>query len=120
MLSRSAVSTNAQGFMLLEDGKFGEAKKKFDEALQINPAAPAPKMNLAELAAKDGNLTQAISLYRQAIEDDPERGLAYLRLGQLILKNGGSKEEVKKIWEKGLTATPDEEILEKLRTVLRD
>ena len=118
--AKSAVATNALGFMLLEDKKYDEAKKYFLEALQISPSAAAPKMNLAELSAKDGDYKEAISLYRQAIADEPDRGLAYLRLGQLIIDSGGSGEEAKSIWEKGLQATPDEDILAKIRKVLEE
>ncbi len=122
----SAVATNALGYLSLEDQKFDEAKKQFEEALRIEPTAAPPKMNLAELAAKDGNYTQAITLYRNALKDDPERGLAYLRLGQLIMQSGGSpsassgqaREEARAIWQEGLKSTPDEEILAKLRKEL--
>jgi len=117
---KSAMCTNALGYMLLEDKKYDEARNYFIEALKINPAASAPKMNLAELAASDGNFTQAISLYRRAIEDDPERGLAYLRLGQLIIDSGGSKEEAGKIWQKALTVTTDTEIRNQLQQALKD
>jgi len=116
--AKSATAANALGFMLLEDGKFTEAKSHFLEALAIDPKAPAPKMNLAELSVKDGDYKEAITFYRQAIKDDPERGLAYLRLGQLIIASGGSEREAREIWQKGLKATPDEEILKQLREAL--
>lgn len=119
-IAASAVSLNALGFMLLEEKKFKEAEELFAKALEINPFAAAPKMNLAELSAKYGDLNQAIWLYKQAIKDDPERGLAYLRLGQLIIQAGGSKNEAKDIWQKGLKSTPDEEILTKLQQALND
>jgi tetratricopeptide (TPR) repeat protein len=116
--AKSATAANALGFMLLEDGKFEEAKSRFLDALAIDPKAPAPKMNLAELSVKDGDYKEAITFYRQAIKDDPERGLAYLRLGQLIIASGGSEREAREIWQKGLKATPDEEILKQLREAL--
>lgn len=114
-ITPSAVSLNALGFMLLEEKKFKEAEQMFVKALEIYPSAAAPKMNLAELSVKYGDLNQAIKLYKQAIIDDPERGLAYLRLGQLIISSGGSMDEARQIWQKGLKATPDEEILKQIR-----
>lgn len=117
-IAPSATSLNALGFMLLEDRKFDEAKNYFQKALEIDPKAAAPKMNLAELAAYGGQFNKAINLYRQSIKDDPERGLAYLRLGQLIIQSGGSKDEARQIWQKGLKATPDEEILKQIRKEL--
>ena len=119
-ISQSAVATNALGYMLLEDKKFKEAEQHFLQALKIDPTAAAPKMNLAELAAKDGDLTTAIKFYKQAIKDDPERGLAYLRLGQLIIHSGGSENEAKQVWQKGLKMTPDEEILKQIRKELEN
>lgn len=116
--SKSAVAANALGFMLLEDNKYDEAKEKFLNALKIKPDASAPKMNLAELAAQDGDYAKAVSLYRQVIKDDPERGLAYLRLGQLIVDSGGSAEEAKDLWNKGLKTTPDDEIIRKIKEEL--
>ena len=118
-MAPSAVSLNALGFMLLEEKKFKEAEELFIKALEINPFASAPKMNLAELSAKYGDLNQAIKLYKQAVKDDQERGLAYLRLGQLIIQSGGSKDEAKKIWQTGLTATPDKEMITKLQQALK-
>ncbi|MBI3380349.1 tetratricopeptide repeat protein [Candidatus Gottesmanbacteria bacterium] len=116
---KSAVSANALGFILLEDGKFDEARQLFLQALEIKPDAAAPKMNLAELKANNGDYKEAMSLYRQAIKDEPDRGLAYLRLGQLIIDSGGDKDEAKEIWKKGLSATPDQEILAKIRKALQ-
>jgi len=117
-IAPSAVSLNALGFMLLEEKKFDEAKTLFIQALETAPYSAAPKMNLAELSVKYGDLNQAIELYRQAIRDEPERGLAYLRLGQLIIQSGGSENEAREIWQKGLSATPDENILKQIREVL--
>ncbi|MDP3973325.1 MAG: hypothetical protein Q8P92_00675 [Candidatus Daviesbacteria bacterium] len=117
-IAPSAVSLNTLGFMLLEEKKFDEAKTLFIQALAITPYSAAPKMNLAELSVKYGDLNQAIGLYRQAIRDEPERGLAYLRLGQLIIQSGGSENEAREIWQKGLSATPDENILKQIREAL--
>ena len=97
-----------------------EALEQYQKALEIDDKAAAPKMNLAELAVKDGDLQHAIELYKRAIEDDPERGLAYLRLGQLIIQNRGSRQEVIAIWKKGLVSTPDEEIKKKLQKALSE
>lgn len=119
-LSPSAIAKNALGVMALEDKEYETAKKLFLEALLINPRAAAPNMNLGELAAKDGNFKDAIARYRQAVRDDPQRGLAYLRLGQLMIASGGSPQEARRIWEKGMKATPDEEILERLRQAIND
>lgn len=117
-LAPSAVTLNALGYMLLEVGTFDQAKNLFVQALEVNPSSAAPKMNLAEIATKDNNWKQAIDLYKKAIADDPQRGLAYLRLGQIMVMSGKPRTQAYEVWEKGLAATPDKDILEKLRDEL--
>lgn len=117
-LSPSATSTNALGFLALQRDDFNLGKGLFEKALRVNPDAAAPKMNLAELAAKDGDYETAIKLYREAISNEPDRGLAYLRLGELIIQSGGNHEDAVTVWKQGLAATPDEEILKKINHAL--
>lgn len=114
----SGVSTNALGYIFLEEGNLPEAKKMFEQAIKLNPEFASPYMNLGELAAHDKNFVQAIRLYKQAIEKEPDRGLAYLRLGQLIKDSGGSLNEATKYWRLGLERSSDEEIRKKLQEQL--
>ncbi|MBI4008602.1 hypothetical protein HY357_00040 [Candidatus Roizmanbacteria bacterium] len=136
-IAPSAVSANALGYFLLEDmvqSKGGlpgvtaglpagrQAKKYFEKALKINPNATSPKMNLAELAAAERNWDQAISLYREALEDDYEkkRGFGYVRLGEFIIDSGGSVEEAKKIWEEGIINTINQDVRKKLEMLINE
>ncbi len=114
----SAIAANALGYFALEDEQFDAATEWFHKALAINPEAAAPKMNLAELARYQGNIQEAIALYRQAIKDDPGRGLGYLRLGQLIVESGGTREEAEKIWKEGLVKAEGSERAQELKNEL--
>lgn len=118
LVSPSAVAANALGYILMEKGQFSAAQTKFHEALKIDPKSAPPKMNLGEISANSKNYQEAINLYREAINDDPERGIGYLRLGQLIIESGGSEDEARKIWERGLKVTTDEEISNSIRNEL--
>lgn len=116
----SAISANAIGYLLLEEKNYAEAKTYFLKALQINPNYAPSKMNLAELDVKDGNLNEAVSLYREAIKDEFEqkRGFAYLRLGELIIISGGTKEDAIKIWQEGLSKTLNKDVINKLHELI--
>jgi cytochrome c-type biogenesis protein CcmH/NrfG len=59
-------------------------------------------MNLGELAVRAGNLDLAISLYQKAKTIAPDRGLIYIRLGQIMIADNQSPDKAKAIWEEGL------------------
>ena len=105
----SSKSLNIIGFILLQKGKFVEAKTYFEKAIAIYPYNESPYMNLAELTLKDRDPYQAIKLYEQAKKLAPDRGLIYIRLGQLILETYGDKERTLNTWKEGLQKTVDSE-----------
>lgn len=117
-ITPSARSHNAIGFILLQQGQYDAAKAEFEQALKYDHTFESPYMNLAELAAKDGDLDTAIKLYQQARERAPDRGLIYIRLGQLFLEKTGDLDQAKKIWQQGLKETVDDEAKEKLKELL--
>ena len=73
---------------------------------------------MAELSARDGDLDSAINLYLKARLLAPDRGLIYIRLGQLTLENGGSIEDARNIWQKGLENTVDEDAKKQLTKLI--
>lgn len=117
-IAKSARTSNAIGFLLLKENRFAEAKARFEEARNLDPTFESPYMNLAELAAKDGKIDEAIALYYQAQKRAFDRGLIYIRLGQLILRQTGDRARVKKIWESGIQHTVDEDARAKLKELL--
>jgi len=114
----SAHSSNAIGFILLQKGQFEEARKRFLEAKTLDPSFESPYMNLAELSAKDGDLDNAISLYQEAKDLAPDRGLIYIRLGQLTLEKTQDLQEAKQIWEDGVKNTADADAKKQLELLL--
>lgn len=117
-IADSARSRNAIGFILLPKGQFQEAKLQFEKAIALNPYFESPYMNLAELALKDGQIDAAINFYIKAQKLAPDRGLIYIRLGQLILQKEGDKEKVQKIWQEGIKNTVDEDAKNKLQSLI--
>jgi len=110
----SSKSRNALGFILLKKGRFEEASQEFQKAIVYDAGNESPLMNLAELAAKDKNYPGAIAFYEKALPLAPDRGLIYIRLGQLYLQNGDDLPKAKAIWQKGVENTVDEETKQKL------
>jgi tetratricopeptide (TPR) repeat protein len=95
------------------------AKNRFEEAMRIDPTFESPYMNLAELAAHNGDIQSAIQLYAKAKELAPDRGLIYVRLGELYIEGTGDIASAKKIWEQGLKNTADDEKKNELRDLLK-
>lgn len=117
-IAKSARTSNAIGYIKGQDGDFATAQKRFEEAMQIDPTFESPYMNLAELAARSGDLPAAIQLYREAGSRAPDRGLIYIRLGQLTLQYSGNKDEVRQIWQNGITNTVDADAKKQLSQLL--
>ncbi len=117
-MAKSARTSNAIGFLMLKENKFDEAKKRFEEAISLDPTFESPYMNLAELAAKDGKLDEAITLYYQAQKRAFDRGLIYIRLGQLVIQRSGDTNKAKQVWNEGLKYTVDEDAKKRLTELL--
>jgi cytochrome c-type biogenesis protein CcmH/NrfG len=75
-------------------------------------------MNLAEITTHDGDLSKAINLYQTAEKLAPDRGLIYIRLGQLTLENGGTIDDAKAIWQEGAQKTVDADAKSQLEKLL--
>jgi predicted Zn-dependent protease len=75
-------------------------------------------MNLAEIKARDKDLSEAITLYTKAQNLAPDRGLIYLRLGQLYILKDNDMKNAKSIWSMGLENTVDEELKNRIKELL--
>jgi tetratricopeptide (TPR) repeat protein len=119
-ISKSARTHNALGYIYLLQGEYVKAKERFLEAINQDPWFESPFMNLAELAVKDGDLDTAIANYQKAKTRAEDRGLIYIRLGQLLLERDGNqaKSEVRKLWEQGIAKTVDEDAKKELEKLL--
>jgi tetratricopeptide (TPR) repeat protein len=55
------------GYDLLEQGKFDQARKVFEEVLRQDPGHPLALNNLAAIMVKQGNYDQALACLKQAL-----------------------------------------------------
>lgn len=114
----SARNENAIGNILMQKGQFDEAKKYFIQAVDSDPSFESPYMSLGELSVRDGDLETAIGFYQHAKVLARDRGLIYIRLGQLILQKDGDKIRARDIWEDGVKNTIDDDAKAKLNELL--
>lgn len=114
----SGHTRNAIGYIELKKGNFDDARKQFELAIPLDPSFESPLMNLAEIAAKDGDLNSALTLYQHAQKLAPDRGLIYVRLGQLMLARGDDRESVRAIWQQGVNETLDLNTTNQLKKLL--
>ncbi len=115
----SARSRNAIGYLLLQQKKYDKAKQEFEKAIILDPEFESPYMNLAELSYKDGDLKTAFDLYAKAVKLAPDRGLIYIRAGQIYLQMSGDKTYTRTIYGKGIKNTVDDDAKAKLQQLLK-
>jgi Tfp pilus assembly protein PilF len=101
-------------------GDLTTAKVWLAMAANTDPTFESPYMNLGELAAHDGDIDTAVALYRTALKKASDRGLIYIRLGQLMLQqNPNSRDGVRALWERGVKLTSDDEAAAKIKALLK-
>jgi Tfp pilus assembly protein PilF len=72
-----------KGMEALNEGKKEEARKHFEQALQIYPEYAGAQNNLGLLFVKEGKQEEGKRAFQKAIEMDPEFVRAYLNLARL-------------------------------------
>jgi Tfp pilus assembly protein PilF len=71
ILSRDMLLAN-QGFDLLNQGKYTDAEKRFDEALAENPDNPFALLNQGVVYQTTGRTEKAKSMYEKVIKLNPK------------------------------------------------
>jgi len=71
------------GIIYSSKGKFEEAKKEFEKAIEINPANPAIYNELGVLYRRMGKFQDSESAYKKALSINPNFAYAHLNLGIL-------------------------------------
>lgn len=116
--SNSSKSRNTIGFIYLKKGRYEEARKEFEQAAILDITNESPLMNLAELAASNKQYEEAIFYYQKALTLAPDRGLIYIRLGQLYISGRNDIKSAREIWQKGVKETVDDEAKATLNKLL--
>lgn len=117
-IADSGHTKNAIGYMYLTQGKIDQAKPLFEQAMNLDPSFESPLMNLAEIYAHDGDLDTALYLYQQANKLAPDRGLIYIRLGELIIQKSGDTKTARAVWQEGVQNTVDTDAKAQLKKLL--
>ncbi|MCZ7582076.1 MAG: tetratricopeptide repeat protein [Deltaproteobacteria bacterium] len=93
-LAKMARLRNKQGLEFFRNKEYPEAMRAFREAYELNPKDAEVANNLAYLLDLLGNRQEAEEFYRQTIENDPARYIAYLNLADLLGRKGESPERL--------------------------
>jgi putative PEP-CTERM system TPR-repeat lipoprotein len=97
MLARNpedpAILTLAGNVFAASDDK-PEARKYFNQALQIRPGFVPATLSLAGLEEQEGNYAEAVALYKGIVDSDPESTTPLLALARLAESQGKKQEMI--------------------------
>ena len=82
------LAWNSLGVTLAGLGRYAEARRHFEEALERSPDDVTTLYNLGQLCQSGGELSQALRLFRRCLELDPANVYTLYRLGQLAEQQG--------------------------------
>ena len=80
------------GAFLVSKGRFRDAEQRLRAAIELDPAAGGPHVNLGNLLADLGDAAAAEAEFRRALELDPEDSAAHYDLAVLLAEAGRSAE----------------------------
>ncbi len=106
-IADSSKTRNTLGYIHLLRNEYDKAQFEFEKAIQIFPSNESPYMNLAEIYLKNGYPDRAIELYQAAKNLAPDRGLIYIRLGQITNEVYKDRMSALEIWKEGVKNTTD-------------
>ncbi|MGM0412183.1 MAG: tetratricopeptide repeat protein [Pseudomonadota bacterium] len=105
-----AHALNALGYTLTEQtDRYAEARDYIERALELEPDDPNILDSMGWVEYQLGNLAEAEEWLRRAWEAAPGPEIA-AHLGEVLWERG-QEEEARQIWEEGLEAEPDAEVL---------
>lgn len=82
---QSAVLLGIEADLLAARGKAGEAEQVHKRAMVESDDAEGARLRMAEFYALAGNRPQALATLQEAVKASPQRGEAWLRLGELLI-----------------------------------
>lgn len=90
----SPIGWNLEGGALLAKGQLDDARQAFASALELDADFLPARINLAQLALRDGNHAEAEGQFRQILLRDEASVRAYLGLARISLQQGNGNEAV--------------------------
>jgi len=98
---------NNLGGVLIDQGRFAEARPHLEAAVRITPAYAEAQTNLGVVLAHEGDFPGAIARYREAIRLDPTRPMAYNNLASALAQAGQPEEALEPLGQ-SLALQPDQ------------
>ncbi len=95
------------GVALAEEGRFPEAIKQYQAALQIEPNAPNLQTDYGNALAKSGRIPEAIEHYRAALRVLPDSPITHNDLANALAATPGSIPEAIAEYQTALRLKPD-------------
>jgi len=105
MVPPSAQKMYDKAYRAFEKGKYDDAQKQLDGALEIDPKFPAAINLRATMALNNGDTTTARELFEQTIHIDPSNCAAYIALAA-IYNHEGRFDDAMLASQKGLSLAP--------------
>lgn len=87
-VSHLAHSHYSLGNAYLKQGKYDQARKAYQYALEADPKYPLVHLNLGVIAYREGHLPEAEEEYRKEIAIDPNDAMAWNNLGVVYMDKG--------------------------------
>lgn len=111
-----AAALNALGYTLADKtNRLEEAHDYIERALALTPNDPAVLDSMGWVYYRQGNMQEALSKLRQAMQAMPDHEIA-AHLGEVLWVTG-VHDEAKKVWRSGLELNPESQIIH--QTILR-
>ncbi len=102
---RAWIAQNNLGTFLMEQGRFGEAAKRFALTLELNPAHREAPLNLALAHERLGEPARAIAEVHRLIERVPDHAQAHYQLGRMLAAAGDTAGALR-AYESAIAADP--------------
>ena len=102
----AAIVRNLRGYLHAALGEDAAARKDFEAAITSEPAFFPAYFNLARLAIKDGNHTQAVKVLQQVLDQDANQAEALLYLA-VIKQREDDQDGAAKLWMQAAEHNPD-------------
>ena len=106
----NAMALNALGYTLADrTTRYSEARDLIQKAHSLNPDDPAILDSLGWVNYRLGNLSEAETYLRKALERFPDHEVA-AHLGEVLWAQG-KQSEARKVWATALQSQPDSAVL---------
>jgi len=103
--SRNAETQEALGTIAAVQGRFDEARARFDRALELDPTYPAARVDLAVLLLNQGKKDEAKQALQKALTDNPYIPDGWNTMGVILAQEGDLRGAVQ-AWERAVSLNP--------------